>query len=304
MRNTRTILVAAILAQTWLVGCGGAPVDTRAPDGVSGATDLAPPPPRGAEPGPTVEAAAPTSHVCEASIGAPEDVWLRIEAVRALPAEERAAKCGLDLIPIIAAWRSVPVDILAPIVERAAADPTALDAWVADKAQNAPKAAADVVAMDVVGRFAVGGDSKEVEARRMHWSGVPAASVPEVAAMLEEAKLLPKLLGEVNAVHELRCLLEVNALGFAVKCTPIHPATTPISLNWTTAVRDGVLEKLELTSCTGSKSCPKLKKTAEKLVTRYRALVEEVGKLKTSVYSARLLALMELPPFKGRSAVE
>jgi hypothetical protein len=150
----------------------------------------------------------------------------------------------------------------------------------------------------------VGGDSKAVDPRRTHWSGVPAASVPESAAVLDEAKLLSKLLDEVNAVHELRCLLEVNALGFAMKCTPIHPSTTPISLNWTTAVRDGVLEKLELTSCAGSKSCPKLKKTAEKLVTRYRALVEEVGKLKTSVYRARLFALMELPPFKGKSEGE
>jgi hypothetical protein len=300
MRNMRTISIAAILAHASLVGCSGAPVDARAPDGVSGATDLAPPPPRGAEPEPT---AASASHVCEASVGAPDEVWPRIEAIRALPAEERAAKCGLNVVPILAAWRSIPVDILAPIVERTAADPTALDAWVEGAAPNAPKAAADVVAMDVVGRFAVGGDSKAVEARRAHWSGVPAASVPEVAAVLDEAKLLSKLLGEVNAVHELRCLLEVNALGFAMKCTPIHPATTPISLNWTSAVRDGVLEKLELTSCTG-KSCAKLRKTAEKLVTRYRALVEEVGKLKTSVYRARLFALMELPPFEGRSAVE
>jgi len=305
MGTTRTMMIAAILALTWLVGCGGAPVDTRPPDGVSGATDVAPTPPQGdGSGGQAAEAAGPPAHVCEAAIDASEEVWPRIEAIRALPAEERAARCGLQLVTTLTAWRSVPVDILAPIVDRAAEDAAALDSWVASAATSAPKAAADVVAMDVVAQFAVGGDAKAVEARGARWSGGPAAAVPEVAAALEEAKLLPKLLAELNAVHELRCLLEVNALGYAMKCKPIHPATTPIALDWTTATRDGVLESLELTSCKGSKSCPKLKKTAEKLVKRYRALVEEVGKLKASVYRERIFELIVLPPFKGRSAAE
>jgi hypothetical protein len=303
MRNTARFLFAiAFAAAAWQAACGAPKIEPKQYDGTSGATDLAPAPKPDAGPAMEAEAAAPT-HVCAAPIAAPGEVWPRIEAIRALPAEEREERCGLEAVAALTAWRSVPVDLLAPIVAKAAADPAALDAWVADAAQSAPKAAADVVAMDVIAAIAVGGDARAAEARLAHWSGTAAAAAPEIATALEEAKLLPKLLAEVNAVHELRCLLEVNALGFAVKCTPIHPATTPISLNWTTAARDGLLERLELSTCEG-KSCPKLRKTAEKLVVRYRALVEAVKKLGSPVYKERLFRLMELPPFKGRSAAE
>jgi len=300
MRISAGIIASVALgAALWQAACGAPKVEATGYDGTSGATDLAPA--QKPDAGPSGDAAEAAEHVCDLPITAPAEVWPRIEAIRALPAEERAARCGLATVKTIAAWRSVPVDVLAPIVERAAADAAKLDAWVGEAAQSAPKAAADVVAMEIIGKFAVGGDATAVETARARWSAGPGAPTPEVAAVLEEAKLLPKLLAEVNAMHELRCLLEVNALGFAVKCTPIHPATTPISLNWTTAVRDGVLEQLELTSCVGSKSCPKLRKAAEKLVARYRALVEEVKKLKTPVYRGRIFRLMELPQFQGRS---
>ncbi|MCK9459307.1 MAG: hypothetical protein M0R80_06675 [Proteobacteria bacterium] len=299
MRKPKAIAIVTSLTAALVAGCGGAQPESTAPDGVSGATDVAPAP-RDAGPEPPAGEAEQAGHVCEASIGAPGEVWPRLEAIRALPEEERAARCGLDLVPIISAWRTLPVDILGPVVERAAGDPTALDAWVASAGKSAPGAAAGVVAMDVIGRFAVGGDPKAIEERRAYWGGGPAAGVPEIAAVLEEAKALPKLLAEVNAMHELRCLLEVNALGFAMKCKPIHPATTPITLNWTSAVRDGVLEKLELTDCFG-KSCPKLKATSTKLLTRYRALVDEIRKLESPVYRERLFALVVLPPFSSRS---
>jgi hypothetical protein len=271
-------------------------------DAVSGATDVAPPPAQVPETAAIAQAppAPAAPHLCAAPIEAASDVWARIEAVRALPEGERAAGCGLPFVELLAAWRSVPVDLLAPIAARAAADPAALDAWVADAAKRAPKAAADVVAMDVVAGFAVGGDPRAIEARRARWEGAAAANA-DVAAALAEAKLLPKLLAEVNAVHELRCLLEVNALGFAVKCTPIHPATTPIALNWVSATRDGVLERLELASCAG-KSCAKLKTTAGKLFKNYRALVGQIEKLATPVYREQLLKLIVLPPFTSRSA--
>jgi hypothetical protein len=295
LKTSRFLFAIAFAVSVWQAACGAPKVEAKGYDGTSGATDLAPAPQPDA--GPSGEAAQQAEHVCEAPIAEPKDVWPRVEAILALPAEERAARCGLATVKTIAAWRSVPVEILAPIVEREAAG---LDAWVAEAAGSAPRAAADVVAMEVIGSFAVGGDAKAVDKARQRWSAGQAAATAEVAEVLEEAKLLPKLLAEVNAVHELRCLLEVNALGFAVKCTPIHPATTPISLNWTTAVRDGVLERLELTSCEG-KSCPKLRKTAEKLVARYAALVAEVKKLKTPVYRGRIFQLMELTPFHGRS---
>jgi hypothetical protein len=300
-KSIRNIALGALWTTAWIAACGAPKVEPKEYDGKSGATDLVPAKAPEATPEPAAAVPPPAAHVCEAPIDSSNEVWARIEAIRALPAEERAAKCGLPLVVILTAWRSVPADILAPIVERAAADAAALDAWVAAEAPGSPKAAADVVAMDVVGRYAVGGDSKAAEERRAHWLGAAAGSAPEIAAALEEAKLLPKLLTEVNAVHELRCLLEVNALGFAVKCKPIHPATTPITLNWTSATRDGVLEKLELTSCAG-KSCAKLKTTAAKLLTSYRALVGEVEKLKTSVYREQILKLMVLPPFTSRAA--
>jgi len=300
----RILIIASIAlwSTSFLVACGAPKAEPRQHDGTSGATELAPAGTVETEPSPGAEPASPVSHVCEKPVGAPEEVWPRIEAIRALPDEERALKCGLGTVVLLREWRSVPVDLLAPIVERVAADSAALDAWIADAAKSAPQAAAEVVAMDVVGRFAVGGDPAVVEARRARWSGDPAASTAEIAAVIEEAKLLPKLLAEVNAVHELRCVLEVNALGFAVKCQPIHPATTPITLNWSTTVRDGVLEKVEITECAG-KSCPKLRKTAEKLMKRYRALGDEVQKLKSSVFRERIFALMELAPFKGRSGL-
>ena len=299
MRKPEAIAIVTFLTAAQLAGCGGAQPEPTPPDGVSGATDIAPVP-RDAGPETPAGEAEPAGHVCEAPVGAPADVWPRLEAIRALPEEERAERCGLYLVEQFVAWRSLPVDLLAPIVERAAADPAALDAWVDATAKRAPKAAADVVAMDVIGRFAVGGDPKAIEQRRAYWGGGPAAGVPEIAAVLEEAKALPKLLAEVNAVHELRCLIEVNALGFAVKCKPIHPSTTPITLNWISAVRDGVLEKLELKDCVG-KSCPKLEKAAEKLSTRYSALVDEIRKLKGPVYRERLFELVILAPFSSRS---
>jgi hypothetical protein len=296
----RTTALVIVFVFAFAAGCGQAAPPPREPDAVAGATELAP-----REKAPAASEAAPSApaapHVCEAPITAPADVWPRFEAIRALSEEERAARCGLPFVLIASRWRSVPADILAPIVARAASDTAALDAWIGDTAAGAPRAAADVIAMDVAGRFSVGGDPKAGEERRAHWASSKVAGTPEIAAALEEAKKLPALEAEVNAVHELRCLLEVNALGFAVKCTPIHPPQTPISLSWSSTVRDGVLEKLELKSCGGAKSCPKLKKGAEKLMKRYAALVAEISKLESDVLQERLLALLVLPPFTSRS---
>jgi hypothetical protein len=195
-----------------------------------------------------------------------------------------------------------PVDLLGPIVERAAADEERFLAWVRQRAADNPEAAASAVAMDVVRVWQVGGDPAAVTARAAHWRNALGADVPEpVAAVLDGVAALPPLLERVNELHRLRCLLEINPLGFAVQCVPIHPSGRPIVLSWKTATRDGLIESLEVTECKGP-SCKKIKKTAARLMEQYRTLVADIEELGNEVFREQLKAWLELPPFKSISA--
>lgn len=267
----------------------------------------------GSEPGdpaaPTVitDPAAPKGgsdpdHLCRRPIDKPAQVFDRIEAVRALGEQERSRECGLKLVEHLSQWRVAPVDLLGPIVERAAADEEALAAWVRARAASHPIAVANVVAMDVVRGWKIGADPSVVTLRAEHWRGVLGEDLPDdVRAVLDGAAELRPLLARVTEIHRLRCLLEINPLGFAVECVPIHPSGRPIVLSWRTATRDGLLESLELTECK-SRSCKKLKKTAAKMMDEYRAVVEQTERLGVDVFREQLNVWLQLPPFKSISA--
>jgi hypothetical protein len=289
------------LVLIWIsVACGGTgPTAT--------ATGTASRPGDPATPTATADPAAPgggsdPDHLCRRPIEKPAQVFDRVEAVRALGEEERARECGLTLVEHLSRWRVAPVDLLGPIVERAAEDEEALVAWVKARAASHPIAVANVVAMDVVRGWRVGDDPSVVTLRAEHWRGVLGGEVAgELAAVLDGAAKLRPLLARVTEIHRLRCLLEINPLGFAVQCVPIHPSGRPIVLSWRTATRDGLLESLELTDCK-SRSCKKLTKTAKKLMDEYRAVVSEVERLGVDVYQEQLKVWLELPPFKSISA--
>jgi hypothetical protein len=243
-----------------------------------------------------------SDHLCRRPIEKPAQVFDRIEAVRALGDEERARECGLTLVEHLSQWRVAPVDLLGPIVERAAADEEAFVAWVEARATTHPIAVANVVAMGVVRGWKIGGDPSVVTLRAEHWRGVLGGEVGgEISAVLDRAASLRPLLARVTEIHRLRCLLEINPLGFAVECVPIHPSGRPIILSWRTATRDGLLESLELTDCK-SRSCKKLEKTASKLMEEYRAVLGEAEKLGVDVYLEQLKVWLQLPPFKSISA--
>ena len=248
------------------------------------------------------EGGADDGHLCRRPIEKPAHVFERIEAVRALGEEERARECGLGLVEQLAQWRVAPVDLLGPIVDRAAADKDALVAWVRARATSNPIAVANVVAMDVVRGWKIGEDPSMLSARADHWRGLLGADPPDdVKAVLDGAATLLPLLERVTEIHRLRCLLEINPLGFAVQCVPIHPSGRPIVLSWRAGTRDGLLESLELTSCK-SRSCKKLKKTAAKLMDEHRAVLQEIEQLEVDVYREQLKIWLLLPPFKSISA--
>lgn len=285
-------IAAALASCLSLIGCGGSQEEITEPDAVTGATDM----PMEKEPASSPE---PEPHICEKPLEAPEEVWPRIEAVRLIPAVELTERCGLDFVELVSRWRGLPVDLLDPIVSAEAANGEALLAWVAEKAPDNPTAAASVVAMDVVSAWEIGEDPGVLDAKAEGWSGVSGSS-EEIAAALQEIAELKPILKEVSSIHEMRCMLQVNPLGFAVDCKPIHPQGKEIDLSWKTATRDGLLEDLELTECKG-RSCKKLKKTAARLKKSYLALVKRVDELKTEVYREQIKAWLVLPPFKSQS---
>jgi hypothetical protein len=294
------VLSAVALAHT---ACGGSATTTSpsaAPGagGSGGGLGSAGEPVASAQP-------AGDGHLCRRPIDRPSEVWDRIEAVRALGEEERAAECGLGFIDLLSRWRVVPVDLLEPIVERAAADEGAFVDWVRERAVANPPAAAHVVAMDVIRRWKIGGTAAEVTARADQWRGLLAGdggAVPEaVAAVLDAAAALPALFERVTEIHRMRCLLEVNPLGFAVQCVPLHPSGRPIVLSWKTTTRDGMIESIEVTECKGP-SCKKIKKAAAKLLKQYKTLLADVERLEVEVYRDRIKAWLVLPPFRSIDA--
>jgi len=279
----------AVVSTLLLAGCGGADSSEKTlPDAVSGATDVEPAKP---------VAEKKEVHICLRPIENPEDLWPRIEAVRGLDNLELKKNCGLEFLKIVGHWRVLPVDLLGPIVKEAALDGDALKKWVEAESGSNPKAAAMVVAMDIIGIFKVGDEPNEVLSSVKKWEDLK-GSAAEIDAILSSVDTLMPLLKDVNKVHEKRCRLEVNPLGFAVKCTPIHPRLSQIELEWKTTLEDDLLKDLEVTACKG-KSCKKLRKAALDLKNSYLALLVKVEKIKDPVFNEYLKSLMVLPPFKN-----
>jgi hypothetical protein len=302
-------LAAASLTLATLLlicSCGSAPTPAAAGDPSAPGPAVAGQPSGGPEPGAGSGAGGgDDGHVCRRSIDRPSEVWDRIEAVRALPEPEREAECTLRLVEILARWRVAPIDLVEPIVARAASDRAALVAWVRQRESSNSAAAAHVVAMDVVRGWKIGGDPASTIGRAEEWrralsagGKAPSAAVTKV---LDAAGELPGLLERVTEIHRLRCLLEINPLGFAVKCVPIHPSGRPIALSWRTTTRDGLVEELEVTACKGP-SCKKIRKTAAKLLKQLKALLAEVEQLESEVYRDQIKIWLVLPPFKSISA--
>ena len=285
-------IAAALTSGLSLIGCGGSQEEITEPDAVTGATDT--PMEKAPEAAPE-----PEPHICKKPLEAPSEVWPRIEAVRLIPPAELEESCGLDFVELVSRWRGLPVDLLAPIVAAAGSDREALETWVEAKAPDCPTAAVSAVAMDVISAWKIGEDPSIMDERAASWSELSASS-EEIALALQEIAELKPILKEVNSIHEMRCMLEVNPLGFAVACKPIHPQGKDIDLSWKTATRDGLLEDLELTKCKG-RSCKKLKKTAARLKKSYLALVQKVDALETEVYREQIKAWLVLPPFKSQS---
>lgn len=298
----RTCLCALLLTAitSVITNCGGSKSSARPerPDAVSGATEPSSSNESGA--GSTEGEASPTTvHICKRPIDAPADVWPRIEAIRALDEQEFQEKCDLSLVDVFSKWRCISVDLLGPMVTRASADGDEIVDWVKERIESDPTGAACVVAMDVIGSFKLGADPEVVAQRAKTWEQVASKS-EEIAAVLEPVESLGAMLKEINEIHKLRCMLEVNVLGFAVKCKPIHPQGTSIDLSWETATRDGLIEDVKLTSCKG-KTCKKLKTTAKKLKTKYLGLVKKIEKVQVEIYREQMKAWLVLPPFKSQT---
>lgn len=280
------------------LGCGGPPAPPPAAAGDDAPAAARPAPDGEAAPPGEGDRPAPTrTHLCQRPIERSGEVWPRIEALQLLPRAELEQECGLELVASMSRWRELPVSLLAPIVAHAGQDRAALVAWVA---QAPPPAAAQVVAQDVAARWTIGGDPAVVATAAAEWKRALAdGTPPEVAVALVEAGKLAPLLPRITEIHRMRCLLEVNALGFAVECKPIHKQGVPISLSWRTATRDGLIEQLELKECKG-KSCKKLKQTAAELLKKYLALVADIDEeLKVETYREQLKAWLVLPPFRS-----
>ena len=92
-------------------------------------------------------------------------------------------------------------------------------------------------------------------------------------------------------------MLEVNPLGFAVACDPIHKSGRNIDLNWKAETRDGLLEDLELTRCAGSPSCKALKQRSQELKNLYLSLMQQIERMRVEVYREQLESWMRLRPF-------
>jgi hypothetical protein len=242
--------------------------------------------------------ADPNAHpLCGRPIAAPSEVWPRIEAIRALPEAEFREHCGLETIELIAYWRIPPVDLLSKVVSEAAADEEVLVSWVKARAETDSRLARHVVAMDIIGGWQLGKDTALITEKSEHWKA-ELNGYDRIAQVAEKAEVLHDILPKVTRVHELRCMLEVNPLGFAVSCDPIHKRGQDIDLNWKAKSRDGLLQDLELTRCTGSRSCKELKKRSVELKGLYLSLMREIERIRVDVFEEQLLAWMVLRPFE------
>ena len=294
MKRIATLFAAPVAVV--LAACGGTD-----PAPATGA-DIA----AGAAPAAAVDDGAPyedraTGHPCDRRIDKPGDVVPHYKAVRALPAEEIRERCGKRFVEAMSRWGGPPTDLLTIIVDGMRENEAGLLDWARELAGRDPQIAARVVAADVASAFSVGDKPQAVVVRADFWAGKlgPAAKEGPLADTLAEGRGLPALLERIHAIHVLRCLLEVNPLGFAVDCKPYHPQGQQIQLHWRATTRDGVLETLEIAECQG-RSCDKLRKGAADLLTAVRALVADAEELGIRVYRDRILSWLVLEPLRGR----
>ncbi len=278
----RTIVSLTITAI--LVACGGAtPTEPKAP---SKPVEAA------AAPSPS-ESSGPA---CTRPIERPGDVWQRVEEARALPEQELARRCGLDFVAVLSEWRPPPVDLLRPIVLNEQKNKNALVAWVTAQTEVGKKAGVYAAAMDIIGDWRIGGDTAPVTARAAAWQPLAGRS-QAIETALAEVAAFTELLSSLSEIHALRCALEVNPLGFAEQCTPIHPARGKIDLSWQEEIQDGLFQKVALTKCKGSPSCKKLKVAAADFAAKYQDAKRRAESLQTDVFKEQALEWLKLPPF-------
>jgi hypothetical protein len=233
---------------------------------------------------------------CQKPITEPAQVWPRVEAVRKLSERELLEKCGLDFVISLSEWRSPPVDLLKKIVTAEVLDFSALSDWIKTNAERAPRAVEAVVAMDILTGYELGKGTDVLMQNCQRWQAL-ARDVPVVDEVLKEAAMVSELLPKIADVHLQRCRLEVNPLGFAVSCTPIHPPREKIDLNWKSESRDGLILNLELVRCQGSASCKELKKASREFLLLYLKTVNKTEKLKNDIFRDQLREWLKLPPF-------
>jgi hypothetical protein len=219
-----------------------------------------------------------------------------VEAARALSEQELIASCGLPFVEVISEWRSPPVDLLAPIVRDNATNGQELIDWVTQKADGQPRAAISVAAMNILGEWRIGDETAAVEQRFVGWKSV-IAQYGTFDSIAEDMPSLIKLLPLLKEIHELRCMLEVNPLGFAVSCSPIHPAKEKIDLTWQEEIQDGLIRNLSLSKCKESRYCPKLMETSRVFFAKYQAALQQAEQLKTEVFKDQTLEWLKLKPF-------
>ncbi len=266
-----------------LSACGGSPSTQQA---------VRPTPPSIAKPKPSSTNAPP----CTRPIETPKAVWQRLEEARALSETDLAGSCGLAFVEVLSDWRTTPVDLLRPIVRDARKNGRSLTDWVKERATDKPRAALSVAAMDILGDWQIGDETIGVEQRASMWKPLISTSSCLAAIGEDLPKLIP-LLNSLKEIHELRCRLEVNPLGFAVSCTPIHPAKEKIDLTWQEEIQDGLIRNLSLSKCKESRFCPKLQETSRLFFAKYRAALTEAERLKTDVFKDQVLEWLKLKPF-------
>lgn len=237
-----------------------------------------------------------TGHFCAEPITEPTAVWQRIEAVRRLSNDELLGQCGLDFVLTISQWRTPPIDLLRRIVAHESKDFNALEEWVRTYATTDARAVEAVVAMDILSDFEIGQNPAQINRKRTRWQPL-ASEIDQVEYIVNEALALSPLLANVKEIHHKRCMLEVNPLGFAVSCTPIHPARQKIDLRWREEVRDGLLINLELSRCNGSASCKELKKASREFLRLYLKTVDAMESLQADVFKQQLREWLQVPPF-------
>ena len=238
---------------------------------------------------------APVS-ACARPIETPGEVWKRVEQARALSPEALLTQCGLGFIAALSRWRSPPVDLLRPIILSEGANREALERWVAEQARVGNRAAAHAAAMDILGNWQLGDDTAQFIERAAAWKSI-GQQMGAVDTAVSEASEIAELFSTFKALHELRCALEVNPLGFAVSCTPIHPAREKIDLHWQEERREGLFLNVALTKCKGSPSCKKLKPAAAEFAAEYQAAKARAEALQTDVFKEQALQWLRLPAF-------